>query len=62
MAVCLLTPAAAWAKGASSTPSYSFPAAVRGSVPLLGSPSHASTASITGHAELTCMTPSIKWA
>lgn len=30
VAVCLLTPAAAWAKGASSTPSYSFTASVRG--------------------------------
>ena len=39
VAVCLLTPAAAWAKGASSTPSYSFPAAVRGDIPLLVSPS-----------------------
>ncbi|CAL5222281.1 g4620 [Coccomyxa viridis] len=29
-AVCLLSPAAAWARGASSNPSYSFPAAVRG--------------------------------
>ena len=34
-AVCLLTPAAAWAKGASSSPSYSFPAAARGTTPSL---------------------------
>ena len=32
VAVSLLSPAAAWAKGAASTPSYSFPAAARGAL------------------------------